>query len=235
MVAPGAQALLNAWEASRGGEAARVVALLRLAGAPVAPGAELDVPLGRRNLALLGLHEHLVGPSVEAVVRCPTCAVLNELSVPVSALRLSPGEQLEGGYEGHIGDTCVRYRLLTTRDAIDAAAEGDAPAGAALLARRCLLAADGPVAPEEAGALAALLAEADPPSEFAFHLACVGCGGAIDCVLDPVHLLAAEVDRAARSLLDDVHTLALAYHWSEADILALSQRRRRAYLDRLDA
>ena len=42
-----------------------------------------------------------------------------------------------------------------------------------------------------------------------------------------------EVDVRARRLLDEVHALAGAYGWSEQRILALSEARRRAYLDRV--
>ena len=37
----------------------------------------------------------------------------------------------------------------------------------------------------------------------------------------------------AAQLLRETHALALAYHWSEADILGLDRERRRAYLDLL--
>ena len=235
MLAPSGRALLDAWEATRSDEAARVTTLLQLADVGVPRGTELDVPLGRRNLVLLGLYERLVGPTVESVLRCPACATLNELSVPIRELRLPAGVQPDGGFDAWIGEVAIRFRLPTTRDTTEAAAEGSLAAGALALAERCLVAADGPLGPEGAVALASLVSEADPPAEFAFRLACVGCGADIACVLDPVHLVAGHLDRAAHALLDDVHVLAGAYHWSEVDILALSPQRRRAYLDRLDA
>ena len=37
--------------------------------------------------------------------------------------------------------------------------------------------------------------------------------------------------REATRLLGEVHTLARAYHWREAEILAMSSRRRQAYLE----
>ena len=39
----------------------------------------------------------------------------------------------------------------------------------------------------------------------------------------------------AVQLLDEVHQLATAYGWTEAEILALSDTRRAAYLDRVTA
>ena len=43
-------------------------------------------------------------------------------------------------------------------------------------------------------------------------------------------LLAAEQPR----LIDDIHALARAYHWTEAEVLAVPPRRRRQYLDRIE-
>ena len=40
-----------------------------------------------------------------------------------------------------------------------------------------------------------------------------------------------DVDRWARALFGTVDTLARAYGWREADVLALSPRRRRVYLN----
>ena len=67
------------------------------------------------------------------------------------------------------------------------------------------------------------------------RLTCPYCGAACDVDVDVegtlVGLLARERDR----LVSDVDRLARAYHWSEADILALSPQRRRLYLQRLEA
>ena len=42
-----------------------------------------------------------------------------------------------------------------------------------------------------------------------------------------------ELDVRARRLLDEVHALARSYGWAEREILALSEVRRNAYLDRV--
>ena len=49
--------------------------------------------------------------------------------------------------------------------------------------------------------------------------------------MDILSFLWAEVDSLAKRLLCDVHILAWAYGWREKDILALSEFRRRYYLD----
>jgi hypothetical protein len=45
----------------------------------------------------------------------------------------------------------------------------------------------------------------------------------------------AELREHSKTLLDDVHTLARVYHWSESDIFRLPLRRRLSYLMRIEA
>jgi len=59
---------------------------------------------------------------------------------------------------------------------------------------------------------------------------CPACGGANEMELDPYECLQFTPD----DLLDQVHQLASAYHWSERAILALPRERRLAYLRRVD-
>ena len=61
-------------------------------------------------------------------------------------------------------------------------------------------------------------------------LQCVACGHAGEAQLDPGALLWDEIDARARVLLGEVHRLASAYGWSEAEILALGPARRASYI-----
>jgi len=81
--------------------------------------------------------------------------------------------------------------------------------------------------------LDAALAERDPLTVLELQPVCPGCGHANTVAFDLegwiLHLLAGQ----QRRLIDQVHALAAAYHWSEADICALPPWRRGAYLARL--
>ena len=50
---------------------------------------------------------------------------------------------------------------------------------------------------------------------------------------DVAAFLDGEMGARAARLLDEVHLLALSYHWSEAEILALPSDRRQDYLKRI--
>lgn len=60
--------------------------------------------------------------------------------------------------------------------------------------------------------------------------ACPACGATNGVGLDPYRALA----RGSGTLLQEVHQIALHYHWSEADILGLPHARRQRYLQLLD-
>lgn len=91
-----------------------------------------------------------------------------------------------------------------------------------------------PLAPEAVETIDAALAETDPLTALEIETVCPECGAAnripMDLERQCLHFLTAEQPR----LLDDIHRLALAYHWSEAEILAIPAARRRQYLDRLN-
>ena len=58
---------------------------------------------------------------------------------------------------------------------------------------------------------------------------CTDCGAPIAGRVDPLELLLAEMARHG-GVLAEFDTIARAYHWSEAELLALPAFRRRRYL-----
>ena len=117
----------------------------------------------------------------------------------------------------------------------------DPSAGAPVMAADLVERVDGVPTPAgwqpEPGWLADIeqaLEQADPLTALVLETACPSCGEAVRVALDlESHLLALLAGEQPR-LLEEIHRLASAYHWSEADIVALPATRRRAYLDRLD-
>jgi uncharacterized protein YjeT (DUF2065 family) len=91
------------------------------------------------------------------------------------------------------------------------------------------------VMPESwAEALAERLAEADPLTAMSVSAACPECGQHGDVAVDLEGLLLAGFARQQRELLHDLARIAQAFHWSEAQILALPAWRRARYLAHID-
>ena len=86
------------------------------------------------------------------------------------------------------------------------------------------------LAAEVLDAVEARLDALDPQAARTIDLNCPSCRVSWAASVDVTEFVWTEVDRFARRLLHDIHTLATAYGWREADVLAISPARRRFYL-----
>jgi hypothetical protein len=240
--APTTAELLTAWERGLGQPPARrALALLGTACPEESPQALSLMSVGRRDACLLSLRERVFGSCLVGLVTCPGCTEPLELRLDVADVRMAgdPAEEVtvvSGGYR-------VRCRLPNSLDLDKPAdAPGSLPSWRQLLAR-CVLEANrgGDVCgPDELpddvlAAVAAEMALADPQADVRLALDCPACGRRWQAAFDIARLLWAEVEALAHRVLHEVHTLASAYGWREADIIALSPSRRRAYLELADA
>jgi hypothetical protein len=241
MSAMSASATLALWDAGDGLPGVeRALALAAGAGGAAGRDEVARLPLGRRDARLLTLHRELGGAVLEATVACPACGEAAEFAVEAEALLARAPADGPGGAGALEADGFrVDWRALDSRDLLAAAAAPDAAAAEAVLLARCVVGADGPDGPVAAAALpravrdavAAAMAEADPLAEVLVDVACPACETRFAADLDVGEFVWAEVRRRALALLRDVDALARAYGWTEPDVLALDDRRRRAYLD----
>jgi len=226
-----AQAMLEAWEDGRAARSGgRGLILLRLAEPALGEDACRAFSVGRRDAALLALHERLIGPAAHALVNCPTCAEPLEFDLPIAAIRVTPHEEPPGRFELLLEDGPLAFRLPTAGDlATPEAASTDA------LMRLCLLEGATPSAPAAMEALEAAIGEAvtvhDPQAVVALALDCPACAAHWRSPFDIVEFLWRWFDGFARGLLEEVHIIASAYGWSEEQILALPHQRRQRYLE----
>jgi hypothetical protein len=220
---------------------------------PVPTAAVSALPLGDREALLLHLRRLTLGERLECVLRCPAlgCGERMELELAVNDLLAPLATPAEPWYEEVFWDGSaswrVRFRLPTGEDqelAADlvrhASHEGDGGDGAALLLERCVASAvpegsaTGEPAPELPAALAEAvaerMAELDPQAEIVLHLVCPACGRETATLFDVAAWLYQEIAGLAAELYREVHLLAFHYHWREADILAMTGRKRRLYL-----
>jgi len=210
---------------------------LRVATAAGADAAHLrDAPLGRLHAVTLGFHAALAGPRLEAVATCPACASLVEFQLDGDALRELDREAATGelAMGTDAGEWRVRWRVPTAGEVADVA--GRADAASVLLELCCEV-----TGPRDEGAgnapielverIEAALADADPLAEITVGLGCPECAAVFDADVDPIAFVWREVQARARGLLREVDALARAYGWTEADVLALSEQRRAAYLE----
>lgn len=206
-----------------------------------------ELSIGRRDARLLAIREATFGPSLESFAECPVCGERLVFTMTTGEIRTPEGEGSSSEIEMRSGEHTLRFRLPNSRDLAALAAAADPGPGGRLLVERCLLEAsrdgspvagsDGsPVAgsdlPEEAVAsLAGRMAECDPQAEVLINMECLACGHRWQMLFDIAAFLWTEIAVAAKRLLREVHILARAYGWREADILSLSAARRQFYIE----
>ncbi len=233
--------LLQHWEAGQTGPRWAWATALVAAAFPELGVDEVDaLTVGERDRRLLELREALFGPRLSCRSACPRCAEPVEMTVEIAALSADTGYNPRSTSDVRAAAGQLRVRPPTARD-LAAAADGvDVDGLRERLLRRCVvLAGAGDEAPElspaDATLVIAAMAAADPSADLRLALDCPACGRSWSEVFDIVTFLWTELDDWAGRQLRDIHALAFAYGWSEAEILALSPARRARYLELVDA
>src|SRR5262249_34730219 len=122
----------------------------------------------------------------------------------------------------------VVLRVPTGSDEVAIGTLSDAVQAERALLRRCVVRGELPEAlsASDLAQIETALDEISPWVVTELAGSCPACGATHPVALDPYVVMR----RSARELLDEVHTLAWHYHWSEAEILALPRERRHLYL-----
>ena len=239
--------LLDAWEVGLPQHPIqRALTLLALAwsGTPGADFASLSI--GQRDAGLLTLREQLFGARLNSVAHCPRCHERLELSFQVDEIRAPLPAQLEQTLQVQVDEYDVHFRLPNSIDLLAIADMRDPAAARQCLLHRCLLAVQ-PMTADSSGVdmteqirrtmpgtlvekVLTQMAQADPQGDVQLALVCPNCQHAWLMTFDILAYLWNEINDWAQRTLREVHRLATAYGWREADILALSVQRRHFYL-----
>jgi hypothetical protein len=219
-----------------------------------APERLAQLSIGQRDALLLKLREYLFGTRFDSLTTCPQCQQKIELVFTTSDIRAestppnindSANPAMSLTMEGYKVDfrlpNSVDLAAIETRTTVGDTRE--------LLLHQCVQSVtrkvenkDEAEALNDIGQLPASLidiivermAAADPQADTRLALTCPDCGHAWSAVFDIVPYLMEEIHRWAKHMLREIHNLARAYGWREADILAMAPTRRRAYLELLE-
>ena len=196
-----------------------------------------ELSIGQRDAYLMKLRELTFGSKLSCFAECPGCKERLEFVVSTSDILLFP-EASEKNYELEIGEALVQYRMPNSLDLAAVARCGDIDAARNILVQNCVLQVIRDSASVDWSELPALseekleehMAEQEPQADVILDLHCPACDHQWQSVFDIGSYFWAELNTKARRLLYNVHTLALAYGWSESDILSMSDTRRQYYL-----
>lgn len=227
-----------------------------LVGGCDSPGAEIidSLSLGDREALLLHLRRLTFGEKIACLLECPSCQQKMELELAVADLILPAGPERRARQEETftIDDQALQVVFRLPR-ASDFAAALNASGGDPAVAVRALIAACVEKVQQDSAAgegftllpqdwpeglalqLSARMEELDPQAEIMLRLVCPSCGHDFSTSFDTTNFLVQELLQWQQRLYAEVHQLARAYHWSEAEILNMTARKRRKYLDLLSA
>ena len=229
--------LLELWERGQGCDALeRDLQLLAFAQTEADAETLAGYDLGLRDWLLLRLRRALFGSAIVAYTDCPHCCERLEMQLDARELQDEEPPPEPSMYHSPDG---TRFRLPNTRDLLAIRHAGDESQAARWLLQRCRIdqaatdeistEVDDSLLDEVDRGLGRIAAERSPR----LALACAQCRNEWELAFDPGQLLWEELQARAAAVIGEVDRLAMAYGWSETEILALSQTRRSAYLERV--
>lgn len=184
---------------------------------------------------LLLLRQKLLGNLIRTDIVCPAadCDARIDVAFRVGEYlahhRPCPARGVEASDEPgwfHLRNTPVSFRLPTAADQVLAA---PAPKPERELIRHCI---------RPAGIPARLLKRVETAMEMLapslsqdLQGQCPQCETSVDMYFDVQQFVLSELRDQAAAIYEDVHVLALHYHWSQAEILALPRGRRAHYAE----
>lgn len=198
------------------------------------------LPIGLRDSYLLSVRERTFGPQLDSRAQCPACDEPLEFVLNIDDVRVEPlDDDTDGIHETSCDGYELRFRLPNSLDLAAAAGCDDVVIARNLLVQRCVLQVDRcgeTIATEDLPesvitVLAEEMSERDAQADVQLNLNCPACGHHWTITFDIVSFFWAEISAQAKRLLYEVHTLAQAYGWREADILSMSATRRHFYLE----
>ena len=237
--------LMSAWEVGLNQHPLQRAVTLLAAAEPDLPREELyKLSVGERDARLLTLREHTFGPQLNSLTTCPGCNERLELTLDVSDIRArAPSSADEPGraLSVCVADYEVHFRLPNSLDLLAIAGSEDTSQSRQLLFQRCVVTARHKEAdcsadllpPDVMDEIVVRMAQTDPQADVHLAFCCPRCSHEWQGVFDIVSFFWSEIAAWALRILKEVHTLARAYGWREADILAMSPWRRQCYLELL--
>lgn len=195
-------------------------ALAELGGEPASEETVRNLPVGDRQFLARQLSVHLGHDPVWLTAVCRACGESFDFEVRQADLPVKEaGESFPFAQAGSL-----RLRVPTGADQEAIAGLSDEKAMQVLF-ERCRIAGKGSAAAAEAA-----IEDASPEVALAALAGCPACGAGNEVAVDPYLGLPAR----GEDLFAEVHRLASAYHWSEAEILSLPRARRQLYLKLID-
>jgi hypothetical protein len=235
------QEFVQIWEVGLGQHSLdRALTILMAAFPDTTRSTLATLSVGQRDSCLFAVRQSTFGAHLNSLATCPACPEQIEFTLDLHQMQITVDTQPNSSiYALSLDANTIRFRLPDSRDLAALVGSRDSSTARNILLHRCVIQVeqDGKALTVEELSeahivqLATQMKEYDPLAEVSIDLTCPACGASWQALFDIESFLWKEIATQARRLLRDVHLLARAYGWREADILAMSTARRQFYLE----
>ena len=225
-----ASELLGVWERCLDEPSAlRASTLLALSDGNAAPHEAAAWSISRRDEGLLALRQQLFGPRVTGITICSQCGELAEIDFSLDDVRVKTSPKRPRRTLSQ-GNQRLRYRAPTSEDLVAISSVSDPEVARRMLIERCVERAD-QLPAHIVDKVVARLSGEEAQADIRLRIVCPACNHILEPLFDIASYLWRELDDWARKTLREIHLIASRYGWSETEILRMSARRRRTYLE----
>lgn len=221
----------------------RSIHLLTVACSVSDTGLLTQLSIGDRDSRLFQLRKWLFGNQMVNLSNCPQCTASMEWELNIDDFLPEKVDELEKPQEFRlkVDNYQLRYRLPNSDDLTNVMNNTVYQENPDKVLEDCILeikyrGQDCMKTEFPESVLKRLdeqISKDDPHANITVLLNCGLCPHQWEVSFDILSYLWAEIDNWAKHLLQEVYTLARAFNWSERDILEMSSRRRRLYLQML--
>jgi hypothetical protein len=207
-------------------------------------GSFWDSTVGDRIAGLLQIILAGGGTQLEAQVRCigEDCGETIETELPVEeVMALQREPEMTENVTVQVNGEPMSFRRPTGIDqrewlkqAFSDEGETSQAIVRSLLIEPAVALQEVPIPPEAIDQIEESMQRADPLVNFQLEARCPNCGTKQLHAVDLQELALRHLHGIQQLVLAEVHQLAMLYHWSESEILAISAPRRRRYLSMLE-
>lgn len=198
--------------------------------------------IGQRDEYLLILREMLFGSRVVSLTECPKCNTHLESEFELKDICTTSQTKTNEVRDMSMDEWQIHFHLPNSVDLLEINGLQESGTAYQTLYQRCIEKAEqngeailvDQLPDEVKNAVITQMAQLDSQGDVQIMLTCPTCTHQWLTTLDIVRFFWSELDAWAIRILHDVHSLASAYGWREADILAMSPWRRQVYLELIE-
>jgi hypothetical protein len=206
--------------------------------------ANVDAPLIRRMLVgdreylILKLRQMTIGNNLRVILECQyaECGKNMEIGIALDELAIGERPVTSRGFTVELASGGrLEFRLPTGEDQEQLAARAEQPECVNELLSRCILSKGPGMDLDEIGPqIEERMEQLVPQVALELEGKCPECGRDFSSAVDLPAFVLAEFAGERQRLRQEVHFLAWHYHWPESEILAMTRKKRRRYIDLIE-